>query len=390
MFLIDYPYVSDFLKDTLKKNHYPIVATKQAKELLKDDSLNWVSEKETVNLFKENTNKYIYSNSENVISWVEKNLSFTNLPKHIKIFKNKLKLRELLEDVYPTYFFKGVKTKDLKKVDSATLKYPLIVKPVIGFFSLGVHKVNNESEWAPIVEKINSELKEIEKFYPPEVLNTNNFIIEECIEGEEFAIDCYYNAQGEAVIVNIMKHQFASENDFSDRLYSTSKDIVLNNLELFQNLVDTIGEKTALKNFPIHMEVRVTNEGVAIPIEINPMRFGGWCTTGDVAWFAHKINVYEYFMEQQKPNWEEVFKNDKNTTYSLILLDNTTGHETSEIASFNYEKLAEDFENPLEIRQINPDKFPVFGFLITATSADNKKELTNILNSNLSEYITLK
>jgi hypothetical protein len=38
MFLIDKPFVSDFLIETIKDNNYKIIATKVAKELVKDDS----------------------------------------------------------------------------------------------------------------------------------------------------------------------------------------------------------------------------------------------------------------------------------------------------------------------------------------------------------------
>ena len=43
MFLIDKPYVSEFLLDTIRENKYSIIATKEAKELVRDTSLNWIS-----------------------------------------------------------------------------------------------------------------------------------------------------------------------------------------------------------------------------------------------------------------------------------------------------------------------------------------------------------
>ncbi|WP_111707122.1 ATP-grasp domain-containing protein [Lutibacter citreus] len=390
MILIDHPYVSDFLIETIKNNNFPVVATKASKELITNNSLNWVSETEAVQKFKENPNQLIYSNSENVISWVENNLNFTNLPSKIEVFKNKIKFRELLKDVYPNYFFKGVKYEDLNTININNLKFPFIIKPSIGFFSLGVHKVDEPSEWTEILEKIHKEINHIKGFYPNEVLNTNNFIIEECIEGEEFAIDCYFNTNGEAVILNIMHHIFSSGKDVSDRIYSTSKEIIETNLPIIQPLVNTIGLKTDLKNFPIHIEVRIDKNGTIIPIEVNPMRFGGWCTTGDISWYAYGINSYKYFLEQKKPNWNEILKTKENKIYSLVLLDNNSGIEASNIESFNYEQLQKDFEKPLILRIIDFNKFPVFGFLFTETTKGNEIELTTILSSNLTKYITPK
>jgi hypothetical protein len=48
------------------------------------------------------------------------------------------------------------------------------------------------------------------KVYFQNVLNTSNFIIEEFIRGEEYAID-YYDNNGDAVLLNVLHHLFSSE-----------------------------------------------------------------------------------------------------------------------------------------------------------------------------------
>ena len=50
MFLIDKPFASDFLIDSISANQFKIIATSNAKELIHDDSLNWVDEKEALSL----------------------------------------------------------------------------------------------------------------------------------------------------------------------------------------------------------------------------------------------------------------------------------------------------------------------------------------------------
>jgi len=390
MILIDKPYVSDFLIKTIKENNFPIVATKEAKELVTDNSLNWISEDDAKNNYLNNPNRPIYTNSENSISWVEKHLNSTKLPNQINIFKNKIRLRELLKETYPNYFFEGVKFEELDNIDISNLKFPFIIKPAIGFFSLGVHKVDEPSEWNGVLAEIKKDINHIKGFYPTEVLDANYFIIEECIEGEEYAIDCYYNEKGEAVILNMMHHIFSSGKDVSDRVYSTSKEIITSNIDIVQNLVNIIGEKANLTNFPIHIEVRIDANGIIIPIEVNPMRFGGWCTTGDMAWYAYGINSYEYFFNGIKPNWDEIFKDKAGEKYSLILLDNTSGIPQNDIKSFDYDLLLKDFEKPLLLRKVAMKEYPVFGFVFTETSEGNDKELKSILTSNLRKYIISK
>ena len=44
MILIDQPYISDFLLKTIKENNFEIIATNEAKSLINDNSLNWISE----------------------------------------------------------------------------------------------------------------------------------------------------------------------------------------------------------------------------------------------------------------------------------------------------------------------------------------------------------
>ncbi len=387
MFLIDKPYISDFLIRTIKENNFPIVASSEAKELISDRTLNWIPEEEAIETCKNQSQPAIYSNSENTIQWVNKNLSFSDLPKKIMFFKNKIKFRELIKDIYPNYFYQGIKLSELEDLDIKSIEFPFIIKPSVGFFSMGVYKVENLEEWKIISKKIINEVEITKSIYPKEVINLNKFIIEEFIHGEEYAIDCYFNKTGEPVILNILHHIFSSGKDVSDRVYSTSKKIIENYHIILEDFLKIIGNKLDLKNFPIHMEVRIDKEGKIIPIEINPLRFGGWCTTGDLSWYAYGINSYEYFFKGIKPDWNKILESKSGKIFSIIVLDNNSGVKENNIVSFDYDKLLEKFSKPMVLRKVNYLKYPVFGFVFVENSIDNKHELTHILNSNLQEFI---
>jgi hypothetical protein len=390
MILLDKPYVSKFLIETLKENKFEVIATSEAKNLLTENGFNWISETDAVNKLNENPLHPLYTNSENAISWVEKHLNQSRFSQNIAIFKNKIKFREMLKPLFPDYFFKSVLFSDLNTINAAELPFPVILKPAIGFFSLGVHKIDTESEWFEAVDKINNDIESIKGFYPIEVVDTEYFIIEKCIEGEEYAVDCYFNLNGEAVVINCMHHIFSSGKDVSDRVYVTSKKIIETHLNNLQNFLTKMGNLIHLKQFPIHIEVRIDSEGKIIPIEVNPMRFGGWCTTGDVAWYAYGINSYKHFIEGKKPDWKNILSKKGTEIYSLILLDNTTGYKPSEIDYFDYEKVINDFEKILLLRKIDYSHFPIFGFIFAETSAENTNELQHILTSNLKKYVKLK
>lgn len=390
MILIDQPYVSDFLINTIKKNNFQIISTPEAKNLVSDNSLNWITEEEAKAIFVKNSNTPIYSNSENAINWVNTHLGFSKLPVQIQLFKNKIKFREFIKEIFPNYFFKGIEFNELDNLSLKNLKFPFIIKPSVGFFSVGVHKVDKPDEWPQILNKIKFEVATVEGLYPNEVIDTSQFIIEEYIEGEEYAIDCYFNKNGEAIVLNILHHVFSSGKDVSDRVYSTSKKIIEKHLNKVEKFLKQIGDKVNLKNFPIHVEIRIDKTGNIIPIEVNPLRFGGWCTTGDLSWYAYEINSYEYFLYQKKPNWTEILKTKKDKKYSIIVLDNNSGYKENEIDYFDYEKLLNDFEKTLILRKVDFNQYPVFGFLFTENISKNENELTSILTSNLREYIKVK
>ena len=73
MLLIDKPFASDFLIKTIKENNFPIIITEVSKSMISDESLNWISEKEAIDCYKKEKDLLVYSNSENAISWIEKN-----------------------------------------------------------------------------------------------------------------------------------------------------------------------------------------------------------------------------------------------------------------------------------------------------------------------------
>jgi hypothetical protein len=388
MFFVDKPYVSDFFKMTVRDNAIPVVGTDIAKEFDLYSGTKKISEDEAIKTAQSNKNPAIYTTSENSIGWISRHLTFCDLPKKIELFKDKAKFRELTKALFPDFFFKKIRVQDLRKIQFAQMPLPFIIKPTVGFFSMGVYKVSSYRDWVNAVDSIMAEIDQVKDLYPEAVLDTRSFIIEQCINGEEFAVDAYFNADGEPVILNILQHVFSSDADVSDRIYISSKEIIERNLAEFTDFTQKIGKLAGVKNFPVHIELRRDNDLTLLPIEVNPMRFGGWCTTPDMSFLAYGFNPYLYYYEQKKPNWPELLKGKEGKLYSIIVLDNSTGIDADEIISFNYEKLLSKFENPIELRKIDYKKYPVFGFLFTETRADNFIELRNILDSNLKEFIS--
>ncbi|MEA3231894.1 MAG: ATP-grasp domain-containing protein [Thermodesulfobacteriota bacterium] len=388
MFFVDKPYVSDFFKMTVRDNAIPVVGTDIAKKSGLYSGTKVISEERAIEMVRESDNPAIYTTSENSIGWLSKHLGFSNLPGKIALFKNKLKFRKLTKSIFPNFYFKEVRVEDLKKIQFNELPLPFIIKPTVGFFSMGVYMVSSYEEWLSTIDSIIAEIDQIKDLYPGEVLDTSSFIIEQCIDGEEFAVDAYYNSTGEPVILSILKHTFSSDADVSDRVYTSSKKIIESNLEDFTDFAGKIGGLAGVKNFPVHIELRRDKDGILLPIEVNPMRFGGWCTTADISFLAYGFNPYLYYYSQKKPNWPEILKGKDGKLFSIVVLDNSTGIDVDKITSFDYEKLLSKFEKPIELRKIDYKKYSVFGFLFTETKEENFVELKNILDSDLKEFIS--
>jgi len=385
MFILDKPFASDYLIQIIKENKYKVVSSVEARALIDDEELFWVSEKEASRFIRENPEAPLYTNSENALSWLDKNLGDSDFTLTSQLFKDKVKFRELIQSLYPGFFFKTVKLEEIQSLNRKDLPFPFVIKPSVGFFSIGVHVIKTEADWELARKELNYE--NLESIYPRIVLDTSTFIIEEYIEGEEFAVDCYFNREGQVVILNILHHKFSSGSDTSDRVYSTSLDIVQQNKSSFETFLQSIGEKAGVKNFPAHVELRVDAEGRINPIEINPLRFGGWCTTADLLGIATGFSPYEFYLKGETPDWDKVFKGKRDAKFSIIVLNNNSGHAPEEIDHFDYELLAADFEKPVEIRKMDIKKYSVFGFVFTETRPENEEELNDILVSDLRKYI---
>ncbi len=82
----------------------------------------------------------IYTTSENAVGWISKHLAFSDLPQKIALFKDKVNFRKLTRSMFPDFYFKEVRMEDLKQVEIKDIPLPFIIKPAVGFFSMGFEK----------------------------------------------------------------------------------------------------------------------------------------------------------------------------------------------------------------------------------------------------------
>ena len=382
MIILEQPYISEEMKQYLSSSNIPVLKNDTALSCASGFSFNLTEHDAFRNLLKSGSR--IYTTSENALDWIYKNASDETMLRSIRIMKDKAAFRRLIHSLYPDFFFVEATVAELKALDIDTLKKPFILKPAVGFFSVGVYTIFDAADWKAALHDINTHMESWTKDYPDSVVGNGAFILEEYIQGDEYAIDAYFDENGQAVVLNILKHDFTSSADVSDRLYYTSKEIIGENLAAFTDFLNKVNTLVKARNFPAHIEVRIENDRI-VPIEFNPMRFAGWCTT-DLADFAFGVKTYDYFLNNKTPDWNTLLAGKEGKIYALIVLDKPKSYNPTQ--SFDYRALRERFSTVLCLRELDHTRLPVFGFLFTETTSENRHELDYIAKSDLTEFVS--
>jgi len=388
MILLDQPYVSELLLGAIRERELPVVATPEALSFGVADMPSVLSEAEAVERARATPDPTVYVVSESSYTWIRAHLAGTVLPERIARFKDKARFRSETAALFPGMAHRALTLDELGGFDPSSFPRPFIVKPAVGFLSLGVRRVDAPGDWPAALDAIRGELRAAEGLFDEATLDATRFLVESCVEGREFAVDAYYDAEGEPVVLSVFEHLFASPHETSDRLYVTSAAIVRENLERFTALLQDLGRVHRARDFAVHVELRVDAGGRLWPIEVNPARFGGWCTTADTTARAFGFNPYACFLEQRRPDWSRALKAAGDDVFALVALGNTTGIEGARIASFDHEGLARGFTEVLESRPVDFRRYPIFGFLLTRTPPGSTAELDRILRSDLREFVT--
>lgn len=389
MFILEEPYVSDLLATTVAELGLPVLETPMAKRRLFGPHAVPLSADDAFAAAASRPGARLYSNSENAIGWIAEHLAQSDLPRRIGLFKDKVAFRELVADLYPDYRYFGLPLSGLRTFDPSSLRAPFIVKPAVGFFSMGVHVVESAEAWPAVVVEIEREVQSFDSIYPDQVLGLDRFVVEEVIEGEEFAIDAYFDADGTPVLVDVYAHLFVSADDVSDRVYLTSAETVERLGPPAMELLAEVGRRARLSDFPVHAELRIDGAGRVAPIEVNPMRFGAWCAT-DLAHFAYGVNPYHCYLLGERPDWARIAAETAGRTTALIVSDLPSSIDLATIDSVDYERFAARFSRVLELRPTDFNRYPVFAFTFVDVPSNDLSELHAVLGADLREYLRMR
>jgi len=383
MIILDKPYVSALLSSSLQQLGTPVLKVGDV-QIPEEEKLTVLGEA----LFfeqLEKTSAPLLFNSENGLATLMRYLPDSKFAEWTSLFKNKAEFRRRMTKVYPSFYFREVSIQDLYEIPLETIPFPIIIKPAIGYSSVGVYRIDCMEDWYHTVEKLKGDINDSASAYPKDVIDSQTVIIEELIQGEEYAVDAYFTEEGKPVILNLFKRMFANDRDMSDRIYYTSKQVLKETIAPIADFLKKIGEIDSLASFPLHFEVRITKEGQVVPIEVNPFRFAGIGTT-ELGVHAYGINVYDYYFNQLEPNWEEKIEAMDDAIYSFLCAEFDPAISLESIRTVDHERFQQQFNEILEYRYMDYKEYPIFSvvFFKQSTFDENKRLLT----LNLSDFIT--
>lgn len=382
MIVLDQPYVSEPLIAWLEESRHPVADNATARSLAEAGrALALVPADEAARRIGEG--ERLYTNSENALSWVAEHVRSEAFARAIALFKDKARMREALAPLNPDLFFKTCTASELPSLDFSQLRLPFVLKPSVGFCSMGVYAIQSRADWDAALADIDRSAATWRSRYPESVVGIQEFVLEGYVEGQEYAIDAYFDAEGRARVLNVFRHDFSSAADTSDRMYLTSADIVRSCAPLFASWLDDVNAIVGVRDFPVHAEVRV-RDGRVTPIEVNPLRFAGLGGT-DLSLHAYGFRTYEAYLNDAPPDFDEVLAGKEGKVFSMSLLNPPAGADPA--AGFDYDALTARFSRVLDLRRFDAARMGAYGFLFLETDESSAGELDFLRDADLKEFL---
>jgi ATP-grasp domain len=308
--------------------------------------------------------------------------------KAIELLKNKYAFRQMLTAIYPDFqyqFIQSHQIQDLKITEKS------VIKPVKGVFGTAVRIIDRDTDLTELAAELQTELTKNVDLFSPSVLSTTDFIVERYIDGEEYAVDMFYNSVGSACIVNIYHHPLPQNPAYLHVIYYSSQAvfdrIYANAKHFFTELNRILG----VTNLTIHGEFKFDSVGGAslkenrlMPIELNSLRFGGM-GLGNLAFHGLGIDPYAYFAEDIEPDWQQIWQNKQADIFAFFIAYNGTNININKYRP-NREKLRQQFTEILLERNFDYQNQLAFGIYVLK---ENQKNLARLLQIEFDDFFEL-
>ena len=292
--------------------------------------------------------------------------------KAIELLKNKYAFRQILADIYPNFQYQLIQShqiQDLKVTQKS------VIKPVKGVFGTAVRIIDRDTDLTELAAELQTELAENADLFSPSVLSTTDFIVESYIDGEEYAVDMFYNSSGEACIVNIYHHPLPQNLEYLHVIYYSSQAVFELIYTKAKQFFTDINKILKVTNLPIHGEFKLDGDWL-VPIELNALRFGGM-GLGNLVFLGLGVDPYAYFAEDIEPDWQQIWQDKQADIFAFFI-----AYNGANINVINYqpdrEKLKRQFTKILLERDFDYQNQLAFGIYILKETKENLSRLLQI------------
>lgn len=188
MIILDPNHISLLMRSYLEDSRQPVMKTPMA-ERLRDEGVGIVLVEVDEAIRRIEAGERLYAMSESHLGWLADHVERPDLLHAVNVCKDKARMRKVLSPLFPELYFESVKTEDLLQMACPKDRLPLVVKPAVGFLSMGIHVVRSEEDWNRAMEQIAQERTCWGSRYARSVVDGEHFIAESLIEGTEYAVD---------------------------------------------------------------------------------------------------------------------------------------------------------------------------------------------------------
>jgi hypothetical protein len=324
----------------------------------------------------------VYVPSETSLSTVIQRMDNPEYAEGILKLKDKYLCREALRGMYPDFYFAKCMLDEISQLRFPTPK--VVIKPLKGFFGTGVRFADSSTDMQRLAEDIDKEVTANSRFFPASILTRDEYVIEEYLEGEEYAVDMYYDEDGQAVIMNIYHHPDPKINDYAHLMYYSNADLFDRHLEAFTRFFRDFGAIMKLRNFPIHAEFKL-RDGSFYPLEFNPMRYGGF-GLADLTHQSYGFHPIAAFFFGHKPNWSKILESRREQNYAFILAYNGKDIDL-DTKQPGHERFMQHLQKHAEIMdyvQLDYRRNPVFA--IAYIKSDDQAQMKALLDTDFADF----
>jgi ATP-grasp domain len=290
----------------------------------------------------------------------------------VRLLKDKYAFRQMLGNLYPQYQYQLVKSADIQelKIDRKS-----IIKPVKGVFGTAVRTIDQDTDLTNLSGELQSELLKNKSIFSDSVLSQEDFLVEQYIEGEEYAVDMFYNSSGDPCITNIYHHPIPANLAYLHVIYYSSKlvfDRIYTKAKVFFTALNKILNVT---NITIHGEFKLDGEEL-VPIELNSLRCGGM-GLGNLIFHSLGVNPYLYFLNEIEPDWQQLWHGKDQDLFTFFIAYNGKNIDLT-THNPNYQLLEQQFTEILFKQYFDYQSQLAFGIYFLKETNQNLSLLLEI------------